>query len=110
MTWFNDDLDRIDASVFSGDVLESEDNRKELEAMCNRWRRALAEREMQLAIAPDCPHCNQPVLYEHVPTAVMVDTVDNGFKMRSGPYHAECGKILTLRTVAATPAQSGQLP
>lgn len=47
MSWFNDDLDRIDAAVFSGDALESFDNRKELKAMCERWLRAVAEREVQ---------------------------------------------------------------
>lgn len=45
MSWFNDDLDRTDASVFSSDALESYDNRKELRAMCERWLRALNEHE-----------------------------------------------------------------
>ena len=56
MSNFADDLDRIDASVFSGDALESFDNRKELRAMCERWLRALNEREK-----PRCPLCN----YQH---------------------------------------------
>lgn len=68
MSWFNDDLDRIDAHVFSGDTLESLDNRKELKTMCELWLRAIAEREnridpaysgVNLPLAPTYPHCLQ---------------------------------------------------
>ena len=56
MSWFNDDLDRVDAAVFSSDALESVDNRKELKTMCERWLRAIAKQEETAApvVRPDC--------------------------------------------------------
>lgn len=42
---FTDDLDAIDASVFSGDVLENLDDRKELKDYAERWLRAIARHE-----------------------------------------------------------------
>lgn len=59
MSWFNDDLDRIDAAVFSSDALESFDNRRELKAMCERWLRAVAERETlcKHGAGSDCTLC-----------------------------------------------------
>lgn len=50
MSWFNDDLDRIDAAVFNSDALESVDNRKELKAMCERWLRAINGHEVASAL------------------------------------------------------------
>lgn len=97
MSYFTDDLDRIDAAVFSGDALESEDNRKALETMAQSWLRAVKDRDMQLAMASNCPHCNQPVLFAHIPDAVMIDAMADGIRIRTGPYHGECGKIVAQR-------------
>jgi len=40
---FTDMCDSIDASVFSGDLLQDENRRKEFKEFVDRWHRALAE-------------------------------------------------------------------
>lgn len=42
---FINDLDGIDAAVFSGDVLYDSDTREPLKESCERWLRAIAEHE-----------------------------------------------------------------
>lgn len=44
MNYFIDALDAIDAAVFSGDALESPENRDMFEEFMNSWQRAIAER------------------------------------------------------------------
>lgn len=123
MSRFNDDLDRIDASVFSGDALHEPSNRDALREMCNRWIRTLDEYEVDRCdlcnykhghqigcannpvdialIEPICPHCNQPVKQAHSAQAVLIEAAANGFRTRTGPYHGECGKIVAHRAIAA---------
>jgi len=43
MNEFTELLDRVDASVFSGDALEYPKNRQELLWYCERWLRKLKE-------------------------------------------------------------------
>lgn len=47
-----DQIDGLDASVFSGGMLEQEDERQALKEHCERWLRAIAAHE---SLAPkDC--------------------------------------------------------
>ena len=52
MDFMEQECDALDASVFSGDSLESLDNRKSLRAFCERWIRALDAREAEIEAGP----------------------------------------------------------
>lgn len=45
MSYFEQIVDQLDAAVFTGDLLENPANCKLLKEHCERWFRALAERE-----------------------------------------------------------------
>lgn len=43
--YLHQDAEGIDAAIFNGDVLWSDDERAELKAYIERWQRAIAEHE-----------------------------------------------------------------
>lgn len=50
-------------------------------------------------LAPNCPHCKQPVLFAHSREAVMIQRNVTGIVESFGPYHGECGKIVAQRAL-----------
>lgn len=44
-TYIHEQIDALDASVFSGDLLEVKEEREALKAHCERWLRAIADQE-----------------------------------------------------------------